>query len=83
MHQKHLLQLQYVLKEEYPAARTLVRPDGDRHWLLQLNVCSYAGVGRFVLGLFEDIEVLGDDGFLKYLDNRIRNLQTYIKQETI
>ena len=72
-----------VLKEEYPAARSFIRPDGDRRWLLQLDVCSYAGVGRFVRGLFEDIEVLGDDGFLKYLDNRIRNLQTYIKKETI
>ena len=41
------------------------------HWSLQLDVCSYIGVGRFVLGLFDDIEVKGDEGFKEYLKKKL------------
>lgn len=56
-----------LLKEEYPQAVRLLKPDGDRHWLLSTEVCSFQGVGRFVLGLFEDIEVLESPDFRKFL----------------
>jgi hypothetical protein len=47
--------------------------DGDR-WLLTLKVCSYKGVGRFVLGLYGDIEVVGDDGFRSYISQTIAEM---------
>ena len=40
-------------------------------WLLSLDVCSYIGIGRFVLGLFDDIEVVGDEGFKRYLKEKL------------
>ena len=45
------------------------------HWLLKLEVCSYIGIGRFVLGLYDDIKVLGDDGFKDYLKNKLENFR--------
>lgn len=71
----YLGQLSYnVLKEEYPQAGKLVvtTPDGRR--FLRLNVCNYAGIGRFVLGLFDDIEVVGDAGFKDYLRKKIKGM---------
>ncbi len=60
-----------LMREEFPqtAAWMQQQPDGRR--LLQLEVCSYAGIGRFVLGLYNDIEVLGDSGFIVYLHQQI------------
>ena len=63
-----------VLKEEYPSASKHITPAGDMRWHLSLNVCSHAGIGRFVLGLYEDIEVLGDDDFKAYLRDKIMRM---------
>lgn len=60
-----------LLAEEYPQAAADITPDGPHHWLLHLDVCSYVGIGRFVLGLFEDVEVVGSDDFKDYLRSRI------------
>lgn len=60
-----------VLKEEYPHAAGYVADDGRGGGLLRMDVCSYAGIGRFVLGLFDDIEVLGGRGFIDYLRSKI------------
>ena len=63
-----------VLKEEYPLAARYITPAGNMRWNLSMNVCSHAGIGRFVLGLYEDIEVLGDDAFKAYLKARISRI---------
>ena len=47
-----------LLIEEYPLAERDLRPLDDGHWLLDTQVCDYKGVGRFVMGLLEDIEIL-------------------------
>ena len=59
------------ITEELPRSAPHIRPDGDRHWLLSIDVCSYMGVGRFVLGLFENIEVLGGEGFREYVARKV------------
>ena len=65
-----------VLGEEYPKAERFIEPDGEGHWRVEMPVCSYIGIGRFVLGLFEDIEVLGDDAFKLFINNKIERLNT-------
>ena len=60
-----------IMKEEYPQAKPFIADGADGGHLLRLDVCSYAGIGRFVLGLFDDIEVLGGDGFRAYLKDKI------------
>ncbi len=67
-----------ILREEYPQAERYIEPagtDAPDHWLCDMPVCSYVGVGRFVLGLYEDIEVLGDEGFKEFLNNKINNFK--------
>lgn len=67
-----------VLHEEYPKADKYVQQEDDSHWRAEIPVCSFIGIGRFVLGLFEDIEVLGCDEFKNYLKEKIHKL--YFKE---
>lgn len=60
-----------LLLEEYPKAARFVVPDGGQHWLLKIDVCSYLGISRFVLGLTESIEVIGSEEFREYLRARV------------
>lgn len=63
-----------ILLEEYPKARKYLTQQDDTHWQLELPVCSFIGIGRFVMGLFEDIEVQGCNEFKEFLNNKINNL---------
>ncbi|MBQ8282259.1 MAG: transcriptional regulator [Paraprevotella sp.] len=60
-----------LLKEEYPKAVRHIETDGPDHWLLTVDVCSFQGVGRFVLGLYEDIEVVESDTFKAFLQEKL------------
>jgi predicted DNA-binding transcriptional regulator YafY len=63
-----------ILLEEYPKARKYLTQQDETHWQLELPVCSFIGIGRFVMGLFEDIEVQGCNEFKEFLNNKINNL---------
>ncbi len=65
-------QLSYnILIEEYPDALPAVALQEDGKWYFRTEVCSYLGIGRFVLGLYDDIEVIGDKAFIAYLRAKI------------
>ena len=61
-----------IMKEEYPQAKPFITDGADGRHLLRLDVCSYSGIGRFVLGLYDDVSVLGGDGFKAYLDAKLK-----------
>jgi len=64
-----------LLMEEYPQAYTFVNGLEDgRRWMLDINVVSYLGPSRFVLGLYDNIEIVGDDGFKDFMRNRIEGI---------
>lgn len=44
-----------LLIEEYPLAELSLTPLDEKRWLFETEVCSYDGVGRFVLGLLDDV----------------------------
>lgn len=56
-----------LLVEEYPLAERDVRPAGCGRWLLETEVAGYAGVGRFVAGLLDDVRVVDSPGLVGYL----------------
>lgn len=64
-----------LFAEEYPQAADCLTPAADSRWHLHIDVCSYTGIGRFVLGLYDDIEVLGDAGFKAYLKAKINHFK--------
>ncbi len=63
-----------MMKEEYPRTAKWMTRDEQNHWLIEMNVCSYAGIGRFVLGLYDDIEILGDEAFIQYISKKIEEM---------
>ena len=59
-----------VLLEEYPDAQRQMSLQPDGRQLLKTEVCSYVGIARFVLGLYDDIEVVDSPEFKEYLLQR-------------
>lgn len=63
-----------LLVEEYPLAEKYLSPapDDSNSHILDIKVCGYEGVGRFVLGLLDDIEILQGDGLKDFLRERMK-----------
>ena len=64
-----------LLIEEYPLAERYLAKINTNQFLLKAPIAKYEGPGRFVLGLAEDIQLMGDDGFLGYLKTKMRKLK--------
>ncbi len=65
-------QLSYsVLIEEHPYAEPYITAEPEGTYLLETDVCDFKGASRFVLGLYEDIEVVGSEDFRNYLQQKI------------
>ena len=56
-----------LLCEEYPLAERDVRPLGHGRWMLDTEVASMAGVGRFVVGLLDDIRIVDSPELTEYI----------------
>lgn len=69
-----------LLMEEYPTAAPCVAKRSDGRWLFHVEVCSYKGIGRFVMGLLDEIEILGDAGFKQYIKERLQKHLTILNQ---
>jgi len=61
-----------LLAEEYPQSEEFISPAGDNVFLFNGWVNSFEGVGRFILGLPDDIEVLGPASLMEYLNEQIK-----------
>lgn len=57
----------HLLREEYPLAEQYISQLSSTEYLFDGQVCSFEGVGRFVLGLPDDTEVVASDQFLSFL----------------
>lgn len=65
-----------LMIEEYPLSEpyfTAIANDNS-HWTLQMDVVSFLGIGRFVLGLYDDIEVIGDEAFRQYITDKVKRM---------
>ena len=71
--QLRLGQLAYnIMLEEHPDSELCITREDDSHWLLDIDVVSLLGIGRFVMGLYADIDVLGGDELKAYIDEQCR-----------
>lgn len=60
-----------LLMEEYPLSERYISQEDDNHWLLETNVANMQGVGRFVIGLMDDIEIIESTELKAYITNYI------------
>jgi predicted DNA-binding transcriptional regulator YafY len=63
-----------LLTEEYPLSEQYLLKISDNHWIFETEVCNYEGVGRFVIGLLHDIEIVESPDFERFVQER---LETY------
>lgn len=64
-----------LLIEEFPLAEKYMQKVDDSHWIFSTNVCRYEGVARFILGLYEDIEIIDSPELEKFLEEKVKKYQ--------
>ena len=60
-----------LLIEEYPLSERDITQEGEGRWLLDTKVCNYRGIGRFVMGLMDDIDIVDSPEFEAYIREHI------------
>ncbi len=64
-----------LLVEEFPLAAKHLVALPNNEWLFETQVCSYEGVGRFVMGLLDDIQIIDSPEFEKHIAMHLKNIQ--------
>ena len=60
-----------LLIEEYPLSQRDITQLDDASWVLDTKVCNYLGIGRFVMGLMDDIEIVDSPEFKEYIKEQM------------
>lgn len=60
-----------LILEEYPLSEKYISQIDNSHWLLDTKVANLQGVGRFVVGLLDDIEIVESPELKEYITNYI------------
>lgn len=67
----HLRMRAYLLlREEFPLAVPYLNKQED-HYLFHGPVANFEGVGRFTLGLIDEITIISPEGFITFLKNKL------------
>lgn len=72
-----------LLIEEHPLSAKYIKKVSGNEWILETNVCSFKGVGRFILGLYEDIEILESNELKEYIKEKAEKMNLYIFEERV
>lgn len=59
-----------LLREEYPLSMPFLTQE-QNHYLFHGPVGNFEGVGRFALGLIDEVKVKGPEAFINFLKNKI------------
>ena len=71
-----------LLKEEFPESKRMLRPDGKDHFLFETEVRDVKGIGRFVLGLHNEVEIIEAPELESYLRLHARQLaESYFEKK--
>lgn len=62
-----------LLTEEFPLAQKHLSKLSDNEYILDISVCSFEGIGRFVIGLLHDIEIIESSDFRDFLRAKINS----------
>ncbi len=64
-----------LLLEEYPLSERDLTPLDNGRFLLDTYVSGYAGVGRFTIGLIDDVSIIDSPEFESYIKNYAKKLK--------
>ncbi|MDD2205502.1 MAG: WYL domain-containing protein [Bacteroidales bacterium] len=60
-----------LLLEEFPLSKNYMTYN-DNKWLLETNVSNFEGVGRFIMGLYHDINIIAPDELKIFIKNKMK-----------
>jgi len=63
-----------LLKEEYPLAEGYIQQLNDKEYQFTAPVCGFEGVARFVMGLYDEIEVIEPEELKEFLKNKAEKI---------
>ena len=66
--------------DQHAEAHSIGAESAPSHWILDTQICSHIGAGRFVMGISDDVEVLTDGPFRQYLRQRAENFARRLAQ---
>lgn len=64
-----------LLREEYPVAERYLSEREDGRWDLCTEVTDYNGPARFILGLYDDVEIVGNDELKAFVAEKISRMK--------
>nr|WP_320022517.1 WYL domain-containing protein [uncultured Draconibacterium sp.] len=67
-----------LLKEEYPLSEEFIKPLTDEKFMFEAKVAGFEGVGRFVMGLCDEIDVEYPQSLKEFIQNKAKNIITDI-----
>lgn len=73
------LRAKNLLTEEYPLSAKYITQISTNQFVFKALVAKYEGPGRFVLGIAEDIQLVGDEGFLDFAKLKIKKCQNIFR----
>ena len=62
-----------LLLEEFPLAERHLKRKGNS-WILDTDICNYAGACRFYVGLAKEIRLIDSPEFEEYVDNYLKEI---------
>ncbi len=63
-----------LLKEEYPMAEKYIEQINSNEFIFNAEVCSYEGIGRFVMGLYDEITGIEPNEFKQFLKTKAKKI---------
>lgn len=67
-----------LLIEEYPLAEQYITSLDDNSWQFKATVCGFEGVGRFCMGLIDEIHIIEPESLKHYIGLKIKNIERII-----
>jgi len=66
-----------LLREEVIVHEDELSPDGEEHWIYNTQICNVKGIGRFIMGLSNHIQILENQELKKFVkEEMIKGLES-------
>jgi len=69
-----------LIMEEYPLSEKFITQSQNNHWLFDAPVSSFEGVGRFILGLCGDVEIIEPESLKTFLKIKMESFKNNFTQ---
>lgn len=64
-----------LLIEEYPLSEQYLSQISENKWQFKTEISSFEGIGRFILGLYDEIEIIENEQLKRYINNKILKMR--------